>query len=190
MMETLLLLMKGGAKMMLTRRPRAVLHGFRDSFEGRSSRLKLFFGGDEPKRYCYAGWTAEFWNPSGNSKSFELWWCRGDSGCGYLKQDGVINDFSIKVIQEDFSMRVPKDLSLKDLIEDFGMRRMSDLSRKDLLEDFEARARGDLNVKVIFKDPRILQACRGLEVNVLIHLLALRIWLLSRSSQAETFVHE
>ena len=49
-----------------------------------------------------------------------------------------MNDFSIKVIQEDFSMRVPKDLS-------FGMRRMSDLNRKDLLEDFGARATRDLH---------------------------------------------
>ena len=27
--------------------PRAVLHGFRDSFGDRSTRLKLFFGGDD-----------------------------------------------------------------------------------------------------------------------------------------------
>ena len=107
-----------------------------------------------------------------------------------MKQHGVMNDSSIKVIQEDFSIRVPKDLSLKDLIEDFGMRRMSDLSRKDLLEDFSARATRDLNVKVIFEDLRILQACRGLEANVVIHLLALRIWPLSRSNKTETFVHE
>ncbi|OLP79377.1 hypothetical protein AK812_SmicGene40336 [Symbiodinium microadriaticum] len=110
-------------------------------------------------------------------------------GCGYLKQDGVTNDSSIKVIQEDFSMRVPNDLSLKDLLEEVGMRGMSNLSRKDLLEDFGARAMRDLNVKVNFGDLRMPQACRGSEVNVVIHLLALRVWLLSRSGKTETFVH-
>ena len=102
--------------------PRAVLHGFRDSFGGRSKRLKLFFGGDDSSSWrprpksmseehvpnglqvmspnatatqetlrgnveanheSVGGLvTAEFWNPSGNSKPFELWWCRGDSGAG------------------------------------------------------------------------------------------------------------
>ena len=101
----------------------------------------------------------------------------------------MTNDSSIKVIQEDFSMRVPNDLSLKDLLEEVGMRGMSNLSRKDLLEDFGARAMRDLNVKVNFGDLRMPQACRGSEVNVVIHLLALRVWLLSRSGKTETFVH-
>ena len=86
-------------------------------------------------------------------------------------------------------MRVPTDPTLKDLLEDFGVRGMSNLSRKDLLEDFGARVMRDLSIKVIFEDLRMLQACRALEVNVVIHLLALRIWLLSRSNKTETFVH-
>ncbi|OLQ11774.1 hypothetical protein AK812_SmicGene4378 [Symbiodinium microadriaticum] len=103
--------------------------------------------------------------------------------CGCLKQHGVMNDFSTKVIHEDFSMGVVSNLSLKDLLEDFGMREMinlslkdlledfgmgetSNLSPKDLFEDFGVRAMRDLNVRVIFENLSILQACRGLEVNV------------------------
>ena len=100
----------------------------------------------------------------------------------------MTNDLSNKVIQEDFSMRVPNDLIRKDLLEDFGMRGMSSLSRKDLLEDFRAREMRDLNFKVILEDLRMQQACPGLEVNVVIHLLAWRVWLLSRSSKIEMFV--
>ena len=58
-----------------------------------------------------------------------------------------------------------------------------------LLEDFGARAMRDLSIKVIFEDLRMLQAYRALEVNIVIHLLALRVWLLSRSNKIETFVH-
>ncbi|OLP82709.1 hypothetical protein AK812_SmicGene36612 [Symbiodinium microadriaticum] len=110
-------------------------------------------------------------------------------GCGYLKQDGVTNDPSIKVIQEDFSMRVPNDPTLKDLLEDFSVRGMSNLSWKDLLEDFGARPMRDLSIKVIFEDLSMLQACRVLEVNVVIRLLALRVWPLGRSNKIEMFVH-
>ncbi|OLP91201.1 hypothetical protein AK812_SmicGene27124 [Symbiodinium microadriaticum] len=40
-----------------------------------------------------------------------------EDGCGYLKQDGVTNDPSIKVIQEDFSVGEMSNLSWKDLLE-------------------------------------------------------------------------
>ncbi|OLP75084.1 hypothetical protein AK812_SmicGene45182 [Symbiodinium microadriaticum] len=56
-----------------------------------------------------------------------------------MRKDGVKNDPSIKVIQEDFSMRVPNDLTLRDLLEDFSLGGKSNLSWKDLLEDFGAR---------------------------------------------------
>ncbi|OLP89078.1 hypothetical protein AK812_SmicGene29497 [Symbiodinium microadriaticum] len=143
--------------------------------------------------------------------------------CGCLKQHGVTNDSSTKVIQEDFSMGVTSDLSLKDLLEDFGMRETSNLSLKDLLEDFGMRETSNLslkelledfgmrgtsnlspkdlledfgvwamrvpNVRVIFENLSILQACRGLEVNVVRYLLALQVWLSSRSNKIEIFVH-
>ena len=101
----------------------------------------------------------------------------------------MTNDPSIKVIQENFSMRVPNDPTLKDLLEDFSVRGMSNLSWKDVLEDFGARPMRGLSIKVTFEDLSMLQACRVLEVNVVIRLLALRVWPLSRSNKTETFVH-
>ncbi|CAE7686682.1 unnamed protein product, partial [Symbiodinium microadriaticum] len=56
---------------------------------------------------------------------------------------------------------------------DFGMGEVSNLNPKDLLEDFGVRAMRDLNVRVIFENLSIiLQACRGMEVNVVRNALA------------------
>ena len=101
----------------------------------------------------------------------------------------MTNDPSTKGIKEDFSTRVPNDPTLKDLLEDFSVRAMSNLSWEDLLEDFGARPMRDLSIKVIFEDLSMLQACRVLEVNVVIRLRALRVWPLSRNNKTETFVH-
>ncbi|CAE7893965.1 unnamed protein product, partial [Symbiodinium sp. KB8] len=79
---------------------------------------------------------------------------------------GVVINLSLKGLLEDFGMRETINLSLKDLLEDFGMGEMSNLNPKDLLEDFGVRAMRDLNVRVIFENLSILQACRGMEVNV------------------------
>ena len=66
---------------------------------------------------------------------------------------------------------------------------MSNLNWEDLLEDFGARPTRDLSNKVIFEELSRLQAYRGLEMNVVIRLWALKVWPLSRSNKTETFVH-
>ncbi|OLP79514.1 hypothetical protein AK812_SmicGene40188 [Symbiodinium microadriaticum] len=82
-------------------------------------------------------------------------------------------NLSLKDLLEDFGMRETINLSLKDLLEDFGMGEVSNLNPKDLLEDFGVRAMRDLNVRVIFENLSIiLQACRGMEVNVVRNALA------------------
>ena len=113
---------------------------------------------------------------------------------------GVTSDLSLKDLLEDFGMRETSNLSLKDLLEDFGMRETSNLSLKELLEDFGMRGTSNLspkdlledfgvwamrvpNVRVIFENLSILQACRGLEVNVVRYLLALPSMVVEQEQQ-------